>query len=47
LFRRALPGFTGMFIPLPHFAVSGQLYAVSDEHSFLEPLYQAFQEVVQ
>jgi hypothetical protein len=28
LFRRALPDFTGTFIPLPHFAVSGQLYAV-------------------
>jgi nitrogenase molybdenum-cofactor synthesis protein NifE len=38
LFRRALPDFTGRFIPLPHFAVSGQLYAAPDERSFLTPL---------
>lgn len=40
LLARALPGFTGTFIPLPHFAVSGQLYAVKNEDEFLEPLYR-------
>ena len=39
LLARALPGFTGTFIPLPHFAVSGQLYAVKNETEFLESLY--------
>ncbi|HAH62284.1 MAG TPA: nitrogenase molybdenum-iron protein [Treponema sp.] len=40
LLARALPGFDGTFIPLPHFAVSGQLHAVRSEAEFLEPLYR-------
>src|SRR5574344_389419 len=38
LFRRALPDFTGTFIPLPHFAVSGQLNAVKSMQEFIRPL---------
>jgi hypothetical protein len=38
LIRRALPDFDGTFIALPHFAVSGQLYAVPGEREFLAPL---------
>lgn len=40
LLARALPGFNGTFIPLPHFAVSGQLHAVRSEAEFLAPLYR-------
>jgi hypothetical protein len=35
LLRRALPCFAGCFIPLPHYAVSGQLYAVPSQDEFL------------
>lgn len=38
LLHRALPGFAGRFIPLPHYAVSGQLYAVHTQEEFLAPV---------
>ena len=38
LLSRALPGFAGRFIPLPHYAVSGQLYAVRTQEEFLAPV---------
>lgn len=38
LIMRALPDFTGTAVPFPHFAVSGQLYAPSDEQSFVRVL---------
>jgi hypothetical protein len=35
LLHRALPWFSGRFIPLPHYAVSGQLYAMRTQGEFL------------
>lgn len=34
LYKRALPFYQGIWIPLPHFAVSGQMYAVDKEDGF-------------
>jgi hypothetical protein len=36
LFRRALAGFAGLFVPLPHFPVSGSLHVPASESEFLQ-----------
>ena len=38
LLKKAVPDFKGKFIPLPHYAFSGQLEAKEKEQDFFEPL---------
>ncbi|MFA6937347.1 MAG: nitrogenase component 1 [Treponema sp.] len=44
LFMRALPDFDGKHIPLPHYAVSGQLNAVKSEKEFVEQIIRGFEK---
>lgn len=44
LFMRALPNFDGKHIPLPHYAVSGQLNAVKSEKEFVEQIIRGFEK---
>lgn len=41
LLKRALPHWNGVFFPLPHFAISGELNQIDTEEDFLKGLYHA------